>query len=225
MFDTDKKRIVILSIPRSGSRALYEYLKQNHKQRQKNSQFFSEPDSNFYGLEFGKEKQEILKKIRMENFQRTVLKTVVPFVAKIHWANLYSRYDPEVVDYLTKSDDVFRISLFRNDAVAQIKSNYISFMRNSKWHYRNNEQFDPEVMSINQNAIKRFIKDLVEYQRVPFVNPTDVKIDLSLNYEDISSLFTNSGPFVKTPPPINDQEIGEVVEQLYSDYIKKSQTK
>lgn len=224
MFDISKNRILILSMPRSGSRALFEYLINSLDLRSQGFQLFSEPDYNFHGANQGRVKQEEIKKIRMENFRNCVLYSPTPFLAKIHWANLNTKYDQNVRKYLLHSNEVFRISLTRKDYIAQIKSNYIGTMRDLKWHYRKNEKFCVDKIDINKEKIQSLIINLINYYIPPF-ETTDFHIDLELEYESIVPVIANSVDLVKTPLPVNDKEIEDVIREMYANYINKKHSK
>lgn len=194
----DKKPIVIMSVPRSGSTALGRYL-----ENAMNLTFFSEPEYLGTGKQF-----------------RDFAAQRKDYVVKFHYYDR-SRYN-YLLDYLTKSAETFKIRLRRKDVIKQTASHYIAHTKNDirgveMWHASTPERFKiltDEVASlpIDIDRLKELL--ILCKTRDDELSRSTVDFDLDLFFEDIVP-FLEQSVIREFPKPKNYLEILETTTEIY----------
>ena len=195
MFQINKRPIVVLSAPRTGSTALAAYIRK--MSNDSSIQAFYEPDA------VGG---------RMNEFLQVYNSDSKNFIVKTHLMNI-ERYSPEIANFFTTSDSVFRIRIQRKDLIKQIVSYYIAVSRGNKWHYRHaNELGIFDKLNIDQNMLQAHVKHIIRSNKI--LKESQINFDLDLFYEDLPKMDNLS--FYVNPKPTNYQEILDAVSKIVS---------
>lgn len=205
MFNITKSPVLILSTPRTGSSALGSYI---CSILGNDMTFFNEPD---FSLD---EHMPVFEKYYEQSKK---------FALKLHAYNL-KFYRKDIIDYLTTSDEVYRISISRRNVVEQIASYYIALQRDQKFHYNFQDELENynEIMPLNIIRIEHCIKRITDANTV--LARSTVKFDEHIFYEDIPDVkitdtswwrqSEGNAEFLKTPKPANYKELCTVIEML-----------
>lgn len=196
MFQINKRPIVVLSAPRTGSTALTAYIRK--MSNDSSIQAFYEPDA------VGG---------RMNEFLQVYNSDSKNFIVKTHLMNI-ERYSPEIANFFTTSDSVFRIRIQRKDLIKQIVSYYIAVSRGNKWHYRNVNELDiVDNISIDNSMLQNHVKHIIRGNKI--LKESKINFDLNLFYEDLPEM--NNLSFYINPKPVNYQEIFDAVTKIVSE--------
>lgn len=207
MFNISKTPVLIVSTPRTGSSALGSYLCDITGP---DMVFFNEPD---FSIE-----------THMPVFEK-YYETSNRFLLKVHAYNL-KFYRKDIIDYLTTSNDVYRISISRRDIVEQIASYYIAIKRNKKFHYYDEEELKnyTETLPIDIGSINHCIQQIREANSV--LKNCPLEFNEHVFHEDIPELKVRdtswwrereemgNHEFFRTPKPTNYKEICMVIKML-----------
>ena len=194
MFQINKRPIVVLSAPRTGSTALTAYIRKTCNDN--TIQAFYEPDA------VGGRINEFLE----------VYNKNKNFIVKTHLMNI-ERYSPEISNFFTTSDSVFRIRIQRKDLIKQIVSFYIAVSRGNKWHYRHANELDiVDKIDIDHNMLQAHVKHIIRSNKI--LKESQINFDLDLFYEDLPKMDNLS--FYVNPKPTNYQEILDAVSKIVS---------
>jgi hypothetical protein len=205
MFNISKVPVLILSTPRTGSSALGSYLCSIIG---KDMTFFNEPD-------FALDSHMPVFENYYKNSNR--------FILKLHAFNTHL-YRKDIIEYLTTSDDVYRISISRKNVVEQIASYYIAQLRDKKFHYNFKHELSKydDIVSLDIHTLNVCIKKILEANMS--LEKTSVKFNEHVFYEDIPDMKVvdtswwresqENAEFFKTPKPKNYDELCKVIRAL-----------
>lgn len=187
--EISKFPIFIISTPRCGSTALAQTISNSLNFLK----LFIEPD--------------YIGKKSLENFNNYALNNN-NYILKVHATNL-KFYDERVINYLTKSSDVYKIHIKRKNIVEQIASFYIArFCRSNKWHFTEDNYQSETVPIILENIIASINKINYFNNELESLN---VQYDLKLIYEDLLP-FTKIDT-ISTPKPLNYIDLIKLIEK------------
>lgn len=184
--------IVIFSTPRTGSTVLGEYVKSLCNDP--DLVYFLEPDyRGFAGIE---EFEDHCKQSKN-------------FIVKLHYMHLY-RYGRTMANYLTMSDQVYRIRIRRRDVVQQIASFYIALARQNKWHFKHEDQPDHAAIIVDPAKLNQAKWHILHSNKE--LDTTSVKFNMDLFYEDLPKI--EDPKYRPTPEPANYIEVLQAVRDI-----------
>lgn len=193
----DKRPIIILSTPRSGSTILAYNIQQFYKNKGHDLRLYNEvidPDLN------NRDKTDFTNIDITSN----------EFILKVHLWDLL-KYFPTNIKNLINTGYLIRIR--RKDFAKQLLSYYIEHKRQI-WGYTKQDldKIDISDMHIEHNEIIQLIPLLHLYNKV--LDKVDYKYDMDVYYEDL--VFDDSDVSISTPKPKNYTDLYN----LCKNYVK-----
>lgn len=190
MFYTNKRPILILSTPRTGSTVLSEYVKKCCNDP--SIRIFDEPENP-------------TPSPRLDNFLK-FYPTSENFILKTHLLNIHN-YPSDISTFLTTSDSVFKIRIQRKDVIKQIASFYIATMR-GRWHFRSeNASTIINTVPIDIQLLSGHVQYITKANKV--IQESTIRFDLDLIYEDLPKM--DNLTYYVNPKPTNYQEILDAI--------------
>lgn len=209
MFNTNKKKILILGTPRSGTGPVTSYIS---RQFNDIKSIYFEPDSIMS-----------MRQGSMSSFINTVDQNK-DFIAKIQIIRLTAPlYNKKIIDYLLYDSSIFRIGVKRKNIINQISSLYLSLTTPdevpNKWHQDRADEykFYVDEVKINYDMIIKSINLITKSYKL--LHDMHECLDTTIWYEDFPLM--DDIPLLVGPKPNNYDQVKSTVETYYNKLVQE----